>query len=126
MWFPLSWITGNHWPQLPSRGAGGGWAASGITELAVRRRSPVPRGAASWEGAGVGDAGRGVTAALGSAVGASLRPMRRENELLQPEAEAAGGRGAAGPGRAGLGRGLATRRASLGRRPEASEPRRNS
>lgn len=78
----------------------------------------VPRGAASWEGAEVGDAGGregGVTAALGSAVGASLRPLRRKNELPQPEAEAAG-----------LGGRLAARLAPLGSKPEASEPRRNS
>lgn len=79
--------------------------------------SPFPCGAASWEGAGVGDAGRRVTA-----VGASLWPLRREKELLQPEAE--GRRG--GLGWAGLGRGLATRCALPGSRPEASEPGRNS
>uniref|UniRef100_A0A673UST6 TSC22 domain family protein 3 n=1 Tax=Suricata suricatta TaxID=37032 RepID=A0A673UST6_SURSU len=73
----------------------------------LARPVPVPRGAASWEGAGVGDAGGGVTAALGSAVEASLWPLRLENELLQPEAEAAGGRGAAGLGRAGQGAGCA-------------------
>ncbi|KAJ8782056.1 hypothetical protein J1605_010569 [Eschrichtius robustus] len=41
----------------------------------------------------------GVTSALGSAVGASLRPLRRKNELLQPGAEAEGQWAWAGLGR---------------------------
>uniref|UniRef100_A0A8C6HCB5 TSC22 domain family protein 3 n=1 Tax=Mus spicilegus TaxID=10103 RepID=A0A8C6HCB5_MUSSI len=60
---------------------------------------PVPRGVASWEGAGVGDAGRGVTSALGSAGGASLRLLRGEKQQLQPGRQRAGELGKAGAGR---------------------------
>lgn len=121
MWFPLSWITGKPLataPPEPRRRRGLGCER----DLRASRAPPipVPCGAASWEGAGVGDARGGVTAALGAAVGASLRPLRLEKKLPQPEAEAAAGRGAAGPGWAG-GWPRALRRRGAGRKLPSRE-----
>lgn len=107
MWFPLSWITGNHWPQLPSWGARGGWAASGISERAVRCRSPFPAVQHPGKGRGYGTQEGGHHRRAGirrrSVPAAATRPSCCSPRQRRLEAEGGG----AGLGRAGQGAGRA-------------------